>query len=126
MVKIVGFAIVAALIIVYLKSINSELFSFAIIAAGIIIIIFAFEYLVLTFNFFNKLIDLTGIDKEFYKIIFKITGIGYMVEFAAETINDFGVKGLSEKLVFVGKVVICSLSLPILYAVINVLSGILQ
>jgi stage III sporulation protein AD len=126
MVKIVGFAIVAALIIVYLRSINSELFSFAIIAAGIIIIIFAFEYLVLTFNFFNKLIDLTGIDKEFYKIIFKITGIGYMVEFAAETINDFGVKGLSEKLVFAGKVVIFSLSLPILYAVINVLSGILQ
>ena len=126
MVKIVGFAIVAALIIVYLRSINSELFSFAIIAAGIIIIIFAFEYLVLTFNFFNKLIDLTGIDKEFYKIIFKITGIGYMVEFAAETINDFGVKGLSEKLVFAGKVVIFSLSLPILYAVIHVLSGILQ
>lgn len=126
MVKIVGFAIVAALIIVYLRSINSELFSFAIIAAGITIIIFAFEYLVLTFNFFNKLIDLTGIEKEFYKIIFKITGIGYMVEFAAETINDFGVKGLSEKLVFAGKVVIFSLSLPILYAVINVLSGILQ
>ena len=60
-----------------------------------------------------------------YKIIFKITGIGYMVEFAAETINDFGIKGLSEKLIFVGKVVIFSLSLPILYAVINLLSGIL-
>ena len=48
-----------------------------------------------------------------------------MVEFAAETINDFGIKGLSEKLIFVGKVVIFSLSLPILYAVINLLSGIL-
>lgn len=125
MVKIVAISIVAALIIIYLKSINSELYSFAIIASGVIILIFAFDYLALTFNFFNKLIDMTGIDKEFYKIIFKITGIGYMVEFAAETINDFGIKGLSEKLIFVGKVVIFSLSLPILYAVINLLSGIL-
>lgn len=126
MAKIVAFGIVAGIIIVYLKSINSELWVLAIIASGIVLLTFAFDYLVLTFDFFEKLIDLTGVDKEFYQIIFKITGIGYMIEFAASTINDFGVNGIADKLVFVGKIVIFSISLPIIYAVINLLSGILQ
>ena len=126
MTKIVAVAIIAGIIIVYLKSIGSELYVFAIIASGVVLLTFAFEYLVLTFDFFNKLVDLTGIDKDFYQIIFKITGIGYMIEFAASTISDFGINGIAEKLVFVGKIVIFSVSLPIIYAVINLLSGIMQ
>ena len=31
-------------------------------------------------------------------IIFKITAIGYLVEFGADTINDLGLKGLAEKI----------------------------
>ena len=126
MAKIVAIAIIAGIIIVYLKNIGSELYVFAIIASGVILLTYAFDYLVLTFDFFNKLVDLTGIDKDFYQIIFKITGIGYMVEFAASTISDFGINGIAEKLVFVGKIVIFSVSLPIIYAVINLLSGIIQ
>ena len=49
-----------------------------------------------------------------------------MIEFATGTISDFGVNGMAEKLVFVGKIIIFSLSLPIVYAVINLLTGILQ
>ena len=126
MVKIVSFAIIASIIIVYLKSINSEFYLLAIIASGIILLSMAFDYLVLTFEFFNRLIELTGVSREFYQIIFKITGIGYMIEFATGTISDFGVNGMAEKLVFVGKIIIFSLSLPIVYAVINLLTGILQ
>lgn len=125
MLKIIAVAIVATIIVSYLKSINSELFSLSLIASGIILIVFSFDYLTLTFDFFNKLIELTNIDIEFYKIILKVTGIGYMVEFAAETISDFGMKGISDKLVFVGKIVIFAVSLPIIYAVLNLLTGIL-
>ncbi len=126
MAKIVSIAIIASILILYLKNINSEFYLLAIIASGVILLSMAFDYLVLTFEFFNKLIELTGINKEYYQIIFKITGIGYMIEFAAGTISDFGVNGIADKLVFVGKIVIFSLSLPILYAVINLLTGILQ
>ena len=126
MVKIVSIAIIASIIIVYLKSINSEFYLLAIIASGIILLSMAFDYLVLTFEFFNRLIELTGVSREFYQIIFKITGIGYMIEFATGTISDFGVNGMAEKLVFVGKIIIFSLSLPIIYAVINLLTGMLQ
>ena len=62
----------------------------------------------------------------FYKIIFKITAISYLVEFGAGIIDDFGLKSLSDKLVFVGKVVIFCMSMPIIYAVFNLLLGIIQ
>ena len=66
------------------------------------------------------------INKEFYVIIFKITAIGYLVEFAADTINDLGLKGLADKLVFTGKILVFSISLPIIYSICNLLVSLLQ
>ena len=126
MVKIVALAILFALIIVYLKSINSELSLLATLVAGIIIASFALEELSTAFVFINSLIELTGLNKELYSILFKITAIGYIVEFGADIMADFGLKSLSDKLIFAGKIIIFSISLPIIYAVFNLFTGLLQ
>ena len=110
MIKIVAVALVLALVVIYLKNINSELYSIALVGAGIILLTISVNYLSDTLTFFSKIIDLTGVDKEFYVIIFKITAIGYLVEFGAETINDLGLKSLADKLIFIGKIVIFSVS----------------
>lgn len=122
MIKIVTIALICSIIIVYLKTVNSEVYMLALVATGIILISFGFEYLSEVFTFANRIMDKTGIDKELYKIIFKIIAIGYLIEFAASTINDFGLKSIADKLVFVGKIIIFSVSMPILYAVFNLLS----
>lgn len=126
MIKIVAIALIFTIIIVYLKSINAELALLATVGAGIILLYFTIDYLVNVFDFINNLIQLSGIDNELYLIIFKITAIGYLVEFAANTIQDFGLKSLSDKLVFVGKILILSMSMPIIYAIFNLLIGMLQ
>ena len=126
MLQIVIIAIISSIIILYLKSINSELYVLATIGAGIIILSASLSYLSETFYFINKIIDLTGIDKEYYKIIFKITAIGYLIEFSSETIRDMGLNGIAEKLIFVGKVIIFCVSAPILYAVLNLIMGLLS
>ncbi len=126
MIKIVSLAILFAIIIVYLKSVDSELALPTTVGAGIVILGFAFEELTTAFSFLNNLIELTGLNKELYSILFKITAIGYLVEFGADTIADFGLKSLSDKLIFVGKIIIFSVSLPIIYAVFNLFTGLLQ
>ena len=126
MVKIVAIALVSAIIIIYLKSINSELYSIALVGAGVILVGVAFDYITEIFTFFNSVAAASGIDKEIYMIIFKVVAIGYLVEFGADTINDLGFKGLAEKLIFVGKIAIFSISLPILYAVFNLLTEMLK
>jgi stage III sporulation protein AD len=124
--KLVVLVLIFAIIIVYLKSINSEMAMLATICAGVILVFFAFDYIAKSYNFINEIIALTGIDYEFFRIIIKISLIGYLVEFGADTVNDFGLKSLSDKLLFVGKVVIFSVSLPIFYAVINLIKGLLS
>ena len=126
MVKIIAIALTCAILVVYLKSINSEYYNIALVGSGVILLSFAFEYISSSMTFFNNLINLTGVDKSFYQIIFKITAIGYLVEFGASTIQDFGLVGLADKLVFFGKIVIFSMSLPILNAVFNLIVGLLQ
>ena len=126
MIKIVSLALIFAIVILYLKSINSELTFLASIGAGIIILLSSIEYFAQTIDFINKLVTLSGIDFSFYKILIKITAIGYLIEFAADTVNDFGLNSLSNKLVFVGKIIILTTSLPILYAVFELLVGILK
>lgn len=126
MIKVISIVLICALLVVYLKSINSELYFIALLGAGIIVLSISFEYVSQLFNFFNYLVDFTGIDKDFYLIIFKTVAIGYLVEFGAGTVTDMGLKSLADKLVFVGKLAIFSISLPILYAIFNLLLRLIQ
>ena len=126
MTQIVVFTLISAIIIVYLRNVNAEMALLATIVSGILLLTVALKYLTNTFDVINQVIELTGIDKELYVIIFKITAIGYIVEFGAQTVSDFGLKSLADKLIFVGKVIILSVSLPIIYAVINLITGLLQ
>ncbi len=125
MFKIVCIALICAVIIVYLKSSNSELTLPATIGSGILIIYLAVNYAYENIQVFKTLIDLTGVSSYLFKIIFKITSIGYLVEFAAGTIEDFGLKSISDKLVFAGKIIIIGVSMPIIYAIVNLLTGLI-
>lgn len=125
MIKIIGIALICSIIIFYLKNINSELTILVEIMSGIILLSCVIPYILDVFNFFNEIIELSSIDKNIYKILFKIIAIGYLLEFSAGTIEDFGLKGLSSKLILIGKIIIISMSLPIIYGVINILKGLL-
>lgn len=126
MFKIISVAIICAVIIIYLKNTNSELSLLATVGSGIILIFLVFGYISDTFILINSIIDRTGINSELYVVIFKITAIGYIIEFASDAVLDFGLKSLADKLIFAGKILILSVSMPIIYAVFNLIQGILQ
>lgn len=126
MVQLTIITLICAIIVVYLRVVNNELAMLATIGAGIIIVFYAIEYVSQIVDFFDKVTALTGVDNDLFKIIFKITAIGYLVEFGAGVVSDFGLKSLADKLIFVGKLTIFSVSLPILYAVFNLVVGLLQ
>ncbi len=126
MLQIVFIAIIGAIIIVYLRSMNPELALLATISVGIILLSLTIKQLGQAFDLVNQLINYTGIDKKYYIIILKITAIGYLVEFGASIVQDFGLNSLANKLVFAGKIMILSISLPIIYAIINLVTGMLQ
>lgn len=126
MAKIVALALVCAIIILYLRSINSEYTFLAVIASGIILTGFAFSYVENVFIFVEDLANSSGINSEVFKILMKITGIGYLIEFGASTIEDFGLKSIADKLVFIGKIIIITLSMPIIYSFLNIVTVLVQ
>lgn len=126
MIKIVALAIVASVLIIYLKNVNSELYSVAVVVAGVLLIVSGLEYLSETLDFFNRLSEVSGLDKNCFSVIMKITGIAYIVEFGAGMIEDFGLKSIADKVVFIGKMVILVTALPIINQVFGLFIGLLQ
>lgn len=125
MIKIVVSCILAGILILYLLRINTEMAMMASLVVGILILTYSLNYFTEIIDFFNDLIEKSGINKEIYIIIFKILAIGYLVEFGAGLLSDFGLNSLSDKLIFLGKILILSTALPILYSVFNLIYGLI-
>ena len=126
MFQIIAIALISAIVAIFLRSIDTSLSFLTIIAAGIIIIILSLDYLTDTFSLIDTLVNHSGVDNDLFIIIFKITGISYIIEFSAELLDDFGMKSLSSKVVFAGKLIIISLASPIIYSVFNLMVDILK
>ena len=104
--KILGVGIVTAITAVLLRTSRPEL-SFAVTIAGsVILLLFSIDLIGQTFGVLNEIGEKTGIDNQLIKLIVKIVAIGYLVEFAAGIVEDFGSKSIADKLVLAGKVVI--------------------
>ena len=122
MIKIIIFAICCAFLLIILKNINYDFYNLAIICSGIILLLMTIDYLSETVTFIQKLKSLSNINNEIYKIIFKIIGIGYLTEFTSSTLIDFGLDSMSKKIVFVGKIVILTVSIPLFNSILDLLS----
>lgn len=121
--QLIGIALITAVAALILKGTKPELALAVTIAGSVILLLFAFEILKDSVSLFGKIATTTGIDSALIKIILKMIGIGYLVEFSSGILSDFGQNALADKLIFCGKIMILVLSVPILE---NVLSLILK
>lgn len=126
MIKICVLIVVFSIIILFLRSVNPEIATLALVACGIIVIYVALKYIGQVFGVLDDLANKTGVDSQLFELIIKITAIGYLVEFSASTVEDLGFPSLAQKLVFVGKLVILIMALPIIYAIFNMMTTLLQ
>lgn len=119
--QLVGIAFVTAVAAIILKSTKPEL-SFAVTVAGsIILLLYVFELFRGSVSIFNEIASATGINASLIKILLKMIGIGYLVEFSAGILTDFGQNSLADKLVFCGKILVLVLAIPILESVLSLI-----
>lgn len=118
-VKIVVIALVFAVIIVYLQSVNREIALVAAIVAGTIIIMSVLDLLGEVFSLYQEIASLGEIGNDVLKLIIKITLICYIVEFAVGVIEDFGLKSLADKVTLAGKLIVIVLATPIIISLIK-------
>lgn len=123
--QLVGIAFITAVAALLLKGTKPEL-AFAVTVAGsIILILFAFELFRDSISIFGKIAQATGIQSSMVKILLKMVGIGYLIEFSAGILTDFGQNSVAEKLIFCGKIIVLILAIPVLESVLTLIGQLL-
>ena len=124
--KIIGVAFITTIAAVLLKATKPEL-SFAVTVTGIIVILlFIVDALQNTLTVFTAIAEITGVENGLLKILLKIVGVGYITEFGAGILNDFGSNAVADKVVLFGKITIVLLSLPIIESLLKLVQVFLQ
>lgn len=124
-IKIVGVGLTVSLCVILIKQVKPEL-AFAVLLSGSIIMLsMIFQYFSNVFGVLDTIINTTGIDQELFKIIIKIIGIGYVIEFGAGLCNDTGNSSMGDKMVLAGKILILVMSLPIITSLFDIVVGLL-
>lgn len=116
--QLIGIAFVTAVAAILVKSTKPELAVVITIAGSIILLLFVLEVFRGSISLFTDIAQATGLDATIVKTLLKMVGIGYLVEFSAGILNDFGQNSLADKLIFCGKILILVLAIPILESIL--------
>ena len=117
--QLIGIAFVTAVAAILVKNTKPELAVVITIAGSIILLLFVLEVFRGTITLFSDIAEATGLNAAIVKTLLKMVGIGYLVEFSAGILNDFGQNSLADKLIFCGKILILVLAVPILESILS-------
>ncbi len=124
-IKVIGVAFVTALTALLLRGTKPEL-SFAVTVTGVIVILlFIVNYMKTTLVFLTEISGMTGLDNGLIKILLKIVGIGYLTEFSAGILNDFGSNAVADKVILAGKLTMLFLAIPVIKTLLQLMKGFL-
>ena len=119
-VKIIGIGLIAVIIIVILKQYRPEFAMYASLIAGILI----FAMIATKLSGIIEVLK-TAINNEFLVLLIKITGIAILTEFTVSICKDAGESAIASKVDLGGKVIIMSMSVPIMSSLLEVILNIL-
>lgn len=124
-VKIIGVGLTATIIIIILKQYKPEFTIYASLIAGAIILYMVMDKLNGVVSILQSLVNKTGAGSTFLGILLKITGIAILTEFAVSICKDSGETAIASKIDLGGKIIIISISIPIITALLELIINIL-
>ena len=124
-IKIIGIAFIAIIVIVILKQYRPEFAIYASILAGVLILALISNTLSGIIEMIKSIYNKTNINSNFLSILIKITGIAILTEFAVSICKDAGESAVASKVDIGGKIIIISLSIPIISALVDIVVKIL-
>ena len=124
-IKIIGVGLIALIIIIILKQYRPEFVIYVSIIAGVIILILIMDKVSAIIDLLTSLSNKTVINNEFLVLLIKITGIAFLTEFSVSICKDSGETAIANKIDIGGKVLIISMSIPIIASMLETIIKIL-
>ncbi len=124
-IKIIGIGFISLIIIIIIKQYKPEFAIYVSIVSGIIIIYMIFYKLEGIINLLKMISNKSGINNNFLDLLLKITGIAFLAEFAINLCKDSGEGAIASKIEMGTKVVIVSMSIPIISSLLEIITKLL-
>lgn len=119
--SLVGFATIIAVLSISLKKYSPEYSMLMIIMTGIFLIFNILQMISPILSEIKKLSKNFGTFQDHIFILLKVLAISFLTQFSSDTCIDAGQTSLASKIELAGKVLILSVSLPLLTEVINII-----
>ncbi len=120
-IKIIGIAFIALIIIIMLKQYRPEYAVFISILTGVLILFLVMDKLTGIINLIQSIQDKYSINTQFIAILIKITGIAFLSEFAVSICKDSGEAAIASKIELGSKIIIISMSIPIISNLLEII-----
>ena len=124
-IKITSIALIALIIIILLKQYKHEFAIYISILTGILIIFLVMDKFTGIIELIRSISNKSNINNQFIEILLKITGIALLSEFAVSICKDSGETAIASKIEIGTKVIVISMSIPIISSLLEIILKIL-
>ena len=124
-IKIIGIGLVALILIIILRQYKPEFVIYVSLIAGAFILTLVFSKISGIIQIINSLSSKVSIHQEFINLLIKITGIAILTEFTVSICKDSGESAIASKIDMGGKVLMISMSIPILAGLLETVTKLL-
>ena len=124
-IKIIGIALIALIIIILLKQYRPEFAVYISLLTGVLILVLVMDQLAGVISLLQSLANKTSVNMTFLSLLIKITGIAFLSEFAVSICRDSGEGAIASKIEVGSKIVIISMSIPIISSLLEIILKIL-
>ena len=124
-IKIIGIGLVALIIIILLRQYRPEFAIYISLLTGILILFLVMDKLTGIINLLHSLASKASINGTFLSVLIKITGIAFLSEFAVSICKDSGEAAIASKIEIGTKIIIISMSIPIISSLLEIILKIL-
>lgn len=123
--KIVMVGILAAVLAVILREERPEIAVVVSLVTGLVIFVFLITKLNSVITILKYFASKANIDVLYFSTILKVIAIAYITEFGAQICRDAGEGTIASKIELAGKVLIMVVAIPILAALLDVITKII-
>lgn len=124
-IKIIGIGLIALIIIILLKQYKPEFALYISILTGALILFLVMDELSGIVSLLQSFANKVSINSSFLLILIKITGIAFLSEFAVSICKDAGETAIASKMEIGTKIIIISMSIPIISSLLEIILEIL-
>lgn len=124
-IKIIGIGLISLIIIMMLKQYKPEFAIYVSVLTGVLILVLVMDKLTGIINLINSVANKASINTKFIALLIKITGIAFLSEFAVSICKDSGESSIASKIELGSKIIIISMSIPIISSLLELIIKIL-